>query len=88
MNSSAASPCDDRKEPAGQGFTFIELLIVVTVIGALVAIAIPWYQSYRDQANINKAIADMRGLDTLIQLYRQGTMRILPHTLPYRRATS
>ena len=56
---------------SGQGFTLVELLIVITIIGALVAIAVPWYQSYRDQANINKTIADMRGIDTQIQLYRQ-----------------
>ena len=71
MNSSAISPRNHRKKTPGEGFTLVELLIVTTIIGALVALAVPWYQSYRDQANINKAIAEMRGIDTQIQLYRQ-----------------
>lgn len=40
--------------------------------GALIALAVPWYQSYRDQANINKTITDMRTIDTQIQLYKQA----------------
>ena len=43
----------------------------MTLVAALAAIAIPWYQSYKDQANINKTIADMRAIDTQLQLYRQ-----------------
>jgi general secretion pathway protein G len=57
---------------SGPGFTLVELLVAMTLIVALAAIAVPWYQSYRDQANINKTIADMRTLDTQLQLYRQA----------------
>ena len=54
-----------------RGFTLVELLVAMTLVAALAAIAIPWYQSYKDQANINKTIADMRAIDTQLQLYRQ-----------------
>src|SRR5215467_9260845 len=55
-----------------KGFSFVELLIAITLVGALAGIALQWYQSYRSQADINKAITEMRTIDTQIQLYWQA----------------
>lgn len=51
---------------AERGFTLVELMIVVAVLGVLAAIAIPQFQDYRKRANNKAAAADVRNLVTLV----------------------
>lgn len=54
-----------------QGFTLIEVLIAITVLAALLAIALPMFQSYIEQARVAQAIADIRNIDLSIQVYKR-----------------
>ena len=58
------------------GFTIIELLIAVAVLGILAAIAVPAYQNYVIRAKISEAILFADNVKTSVAEYYQsmGTM--------------
>ena len=61
---------NNRNMTKQKGFTLIELMIVVAIIGILAAIAIPQFSAYRVKAFNSAAESDLRNLMTLYKHLR------------------
>ncbi len=53
-----------------KGFTLIELMIVIAIIGILAAIAIPQFSAYRTRSYNSAAQADLRNAATAMEAYQ------------------
>ena len=61
------------KKRLQQGFTLIELMIVVAIIGILAAVALPAYQDYTIRAKMSEVILAMSACRTSItEVYQSG----------------
>ena len=60
-----------------RGFTLVELMIVVAVIGVLATIAVPLYTNMMGRARIAKAQADLRAIASAATIY-QAHMGSIP----------
>ena len=60
------------KYVTSKGFTLVELMIMVAIIGILAVIGIPQYQNYTARAQATEGLAQASGLKTILTAYYSG----------------
>ena len=68
----------DLRARRQSGFTLIEIMVVVVILGILAAIVAPNVITRIDDASINRAKQDIRGIESALKLYYMDNSRYPP----------
>jgi prepilin-type N-terminal cleavage/methylation domain-containing protein len=73
-----------KRQPSREGFTLVEIMIVVAIIGMLASIAIPNYINARAKANTVACISNLKLIDGAVQQWALELKRDEKQAVTYR----
>ena len=59
-----------RQTARSRGFTLIEIMVVVVILGILIGFIAPKFMDYPDQARVTAAKNDIRAINSALKMYR------------------
>jgi general secretion pathway protein G len=68
-------PPQNRRSPRSRGFTLIELMVVLVIIGVLAALIVPNVLNRADDARVTAARTDINNLMQALKLYKLDNQR-------------
>jgi general secretion pathway protein G len=63
------------------GFSLMELMLVIALVGILTAVALPSYKTYADRTKVSRVVADFGNIELAIAKYRLSNNDAMPPTL-------
>ena len=63
-------PCDAERKERARGFTLIELMVVLVILGILAGLIIPKVMGRPDEARRQKTRVQMESIETALKMYK------------------
>ncbi|REL31583.1 type II secretion system major pseudopilin GspG [Thalassotalea euphylliae] len=70
MHSAKQSQIRATKTSKQAGFTILEVMVVIVIIGLIATMVVPNIIGSQDRANVQKAVADITSLETNLKMYK------------------